>query len=615
MKDLQLLYTSLEEVAITPTVTMSLTTVITKFIGDPEKVDPALLELAQFENGFLSLVLNETGLKAQYIGTDNNGLPYEYPDIKKFSEQQLDYLETRYSQVQISYLKSRYAHILWLSPRKKIEHAKSVIDGYLSLADYSHEREKIESGKAHYQLAVNFITNALNLSLSVKYRKDESKERLLDMLSDLDNSTFHAPVYAMKLTNFMLGNKKIFKNEDFQGVTDTLNSQLKTLKPNHNHLVEELLEVILKVEQKLCNDLSPWHELMGQAMENETKSRENGSFVTTDFCRKAIESYRQAGNEVKVKELTELYEKLKREVNLDTVGHDIDISEYVSNAKKIANELSKESTVSIMRFLANDPDLIPSKEKVMKMCKEEGANSFMFMVNSSVIDDKGNTPKYYTTQEEKEFEQLLFYYSFEIQLWHFTLLREIINSCVYEDKLSYGKVLEYLSNNSWFGQELETHSLSGSENEKWLAQIAPSIVEFFMCLERVLYFKEKSWMIVTSFDSLVVKIEGLLRTLAEYVGIQTSQLKKDKLGRNISEEKDIMRLLTDPDLVSLIGEDDALYLRFILTEKSGFNLRNKVAHGLMKYNDYSLGTLMFVFLAVIRLSRFKLKDKAPQEAQ
>lgn len=613
MSNIQSLYTYLEEVAITPTVTTSLTTVITKFIGDPQKIEPELLELAQFENAFLSFVLNERGLKAQYIGTDSHGLPYEYPDVKKFSAQQLDYLEQRFEEVVSPLLISRYAHVLWLSPRKKNDYAKSAVDGYLTLANYSHEKEKIEYGKAHYQLAVNFITNALNLSLSVKYKKDESKERILDMLSDLGNSTFYAPVYAMKLTNFMLGNKKVFKNEDFQGVTDTLNNQLKSLKPNHNHLVEDLLDVILKVEQKLCNDLSPWYELMGQAMENETKSRENGSFVTTDFCRKAIESYRQAANEVKVKELTKLYEKLKKEVELDTVGHDIDISEYVSNAKKIATELSKESTVSIMKFLANDPDLIPSKEKVMKMCKEEGANSFMFMVNSSVIDDKGNTPKYYTTQEEKEFEQLLFYYNFEIQLWHFTLLREIINTCIYEGKLSYSKVLEYLSNNSWFGQELETHSLSGSENEKWLAQISPSIVEFFMCLERVLYFKERSWMIVTSFDSLVVKIEGILRTLAEYAGIQTSQLKKDKSGRNISEEKDIMRLLTDPELVSLIGEDDALYLRFILTEKSGFNLRNKVAHGLMKYNDYSIGTLMFVFLAVIRLSRFKLKDKAPQE--
>jgi hypothetical protein len=70
-----------------------------------------------------------------------------------------------------------------------------------------------------------------------------------------------------------------------------------------------------------------------------------------------------------------------------------------------------------------------------------------------------------------------------------------------------------------------------------------------------------------------------------------------------------MRLLTEPELIKLIGEDDIFYLRYIFTEKGGLNFRNKVAHSLLTYEQYSIGYLMLIFVAILRLGRFKLKPK------
>jgi hypothetical protein len=77
----------------------------------------------------------------------------------------------------------------------------------------------------------------------------------------------------------------------------------------------------------------------------------------------------------------------------------------------------------------------------------------------------------------------------------------------------------------------------------------------------------------------------------------------------VSEEKDIMRLLTEPGVVEMLGEDDVFYLRYLLTEKGGLNLRNKVAHSLLSYDQYFIGHLMLIFIAILRLGRFKLKVK------
>ncbi|MFN8889218.1 MAG: DUF4209 domain-containing protein, partial [Cyclobacteriaceae bacterium] len=120
----------------------------------------------------------------------------------------------------------------------------------------------------------------------------------------------------------------------------------------------------------------------------------------------------------------------------------------------------------------------------------------------------------------------------------------------------------------------------------------------------------KIFNIATSYDSLTMKIEGIVRTLAEYHGIPTFVIKRDHQGREVSEEKDIMRLLTEPAVVEFIGEDDVFFLRFVFTEKGGLNLRNKVAHSLLSYDQYSIAHLMLIFIAILRLGRFKLTPRS-----
>jgi hypothetical protein len=52
-------------------------------------------------------------------------------------------------------------------------------------------------------------------------------------------------------------------------------------------------------------------------------------------------------------------------------------------------------------------------------------------------------------------------------------------------------------------------------------------------------------------------------------------------------------------------ENDRIFIKYVLTEKSGLNLRNKVAHGLMDIEDYSFSNILLVFCIILKLSKYK----------
>jgi hypothetical protein len=83
----------------------------------------------------------------------------------------------------------------------------------------------------------------------------------------------------------------------------------------------------------------------------------------------------------------------------------------------------------------------------------------------------------------------------------------------------------------------------------------------------------------------------------------------DNNGREVIREKDANALLHDDKLKELFGEDDMLFLKFLLVEKAGMNLRNSVAHAFMLPSDYTIGTMYLLILALLRLGKFTVRGE------
>ena len=62
------------------------------------------------------------------------------------------------------------------------------------------------------------------------------------------------------------------------------------------------------------------------------------------------------------------------------------------------------------------------------------------------------------------------------------------------------------------------------------------------------------------------------------------------------------------DATHIFTEDDLLFLRFLLTEDSGYDLRNRIAHCLLLADDYSMHYMHLLLLALLKLSRYNLRQ-------
>ena len=81
----------------------------------------------------------------------------------------------------------------------------------------------------------------------------------------------------------------------------------------------------------------------------------------------------------------------------------------------------------------------------------------------------------------------------------------------------------------------------------------------------------------------------------------------------IAEEKPLGQMLSA--LEEEISENDIWLIRFLLNQKGGYNLRNRVAHGLLDGREYGFFPALAAFTVLLRLSNygFTIEDESKAE--
>lgn len=82
---------------------------------------------------------------------------------------------------------------------------------------------------------------------------------------------------------------------------------------------------------------------------------------------------------------------------------------------------------------------------------------------------------------------------------------------------------------------------------------------------------------------------------------------REKAGVPLMMEKLLDDLLSDlkdtPERPTMFREEDRLLLKYVLTLK-GYNLRNKLAHGLMDAWEYTFPNIVIIIVILLRLSNY-----------
>ena len=96
---------------------------------------------------------------------------------------------------------------------------------------------------------------------------------------------------------------------------------------------------------------------------------------------------------------------------------------------------------------------------------------------------------------------------------------------------------------------------------------------------------------------LVPQLEHALRNILRQSGIATTSLAPD----GIETENDLSWLLDHDKTREVLGETNVFHLKCLLDERVGFNLRNRVAHGLLNDGEAHASQLLYLWWFSLRL--------------
>jgi hypothetical protein len=562
-------------------------------------------ERAQWEIHCLSFLLREGEIGPQWQQTDENGQVFVYPHLDLFDERTYEYLIMRLDTTDHPKFKSQYAHILWGSPKKHGRFAKVAVDSYLEMI--SIYEQKYDEGEDCSREISEAVINAYSIARRINYRVEESKSELKRLIQKFSSG---AAFFIRDLIQFMLKPKKGFNQDDFEGLENVCWQIAESFTDGHTAI--SFLELGERVDRRLEKQSHNWILRIAQHYETMMKMREADPLVALHFCMEAIGSYKRICDEQKVEELEQRYAELKDSVEFKTSEIEVDLTEIVKNSRKVAKDIIKNGTSEdIIAYLILDKHLLPTYHDVRKSVEEQVKESpTLHLLSKSISDQSKNTAQHFESEEEKGYFSILESYKSYLELGYIHLINEVLIAAILERKLTIGVLLNFLNKHCWYGKDLIKRLPDGrTSGRNWLNLIAPALNEYFGQVDFHLADPTHNYPnFVLCLDSLTLKIEGLFRDLCQLSGVVTSRQRRDNSGKNVTLEKDIDALLREEAVTELFDEDDLLFFKFVLVEKAGYNLRHKIAHSLMSFQDYNWFYMNLMILVLLRLGKYNFAE-------
>jgi hypothetical protein len=232
----------------------------------------------------------------------------------------------------------------------------------------------------------------------------------------------------------------------------------------------------------------------------------------------------------------------------------------------------------------------------------------MAMCSKVDLDPRGHPAKHYTSEEDKKYHEIIRHYLMFVEMASKPFIQSFFINAIHKKKLSPQIILNFLREETWLGRIYENRIYNKTVKHDWIALLAPSIYDYFRQMEIFFLNPVNSPNFTLCTDSLVLKLEGIIRDFCGLNGIKTFEtFSKD--GKNHVKEKSINKLLNEEKLEEILGKDDLLFLKILLIEQGGYNLRNEIAHSLLSTKNYGIDNMHLLLLALFRLAKYTIKEE------
>ncbi|PTF28047.1 DUF4209 domain-containing protein [Staphylococcus cohnii] len=550
-------------------------------------------ELAQYEIDIFSLcektsILSKNRNKPRFMATfiDDNGT--EWPDIKKFRDEQLKYYEKRLYETNNIFLKVRYSDFLFEYGDKKIaknkyEISQSLLTSIVYICEHYSETSNYDS----------MISRLVEVSLLMGNKKELKKavELIYLKINEFDDNNEYRRVYELsQLTREILksNHKKIIIEEYSNKIIIVLEKAIKNYfedKDYQSHIMfcEELIQYrkfsLISSERKneLEKEIGKSYELEAEYQQGR---KDKSLLVKALFLEKAMKHYSEIGEREKISEMKILvkktYEEYEKSNEMSLIKSTIEFSKEEID-KVIDSFISSDVQMSLDK-IAYSNHLIPKitiiEDQVDKLSKEFPLQDF---ISKSLLSD-GKKIVENTTEEDNKTINFNSNY-----MYHLNINVEIFLKAIF-DKL----ILEFEISTEDFMQKFNRWELLDNKNIPFIEH-------------GISRFLEKDYL--SALHILVPQYESTVRRMFSKADYSTTSIRKG----NTQQEVTFNEFLLRDDVKSAFGNDVHKLIQVVMVEQSGLNLRNEIAHGLIEFSKINYTKCILIIYLFLVLTRYNIE--------
>ncbi len=510
------------------------------------------------------------------------------PEITAFTDEQFLYYERRMIETDNIFLKVRYSDFLFEYGSEKVTRKKYQISQFLlaSLVESCRKYQTVHED-SNFILSISRLVE-VSLSMNNKKYLQQAIQLIHSQLiesRDIDNSIWACNL--SQLVRIILDSKfKGYISEELYTCTLTILTNLKNkCFENHEYhfyrlFIEESI-ALGKFEAYNTEQIQNLRLDIGKSYELEAEyqggRQQKSSLIKAFNLEQALEYYKNMGETEKINDLKVLikqtYETYQQSDEMATIKIPFTIpTDYIDNC--ISPYIISNIHESLDK-LAKSDEFIPNVSIIkQQQSLQEADNNFFNLVSKSIIHGGNKIVNAETKEESKKFIFITSYVQ-ELTLNLEIFLKAIFEKLIEEHSLSADHLMEKFD--SWKMLDERNYPLvkAGIEN----------------------FFKEDY---VSSIHILVPQFESTFRRFLAKLGFATTSLKKDMVQYEITFNE----FLVKDYIKTFLGEDIHTLIQIIMVEPMGLNLRNEIAHGLIKQSDITKSKCILVIYLFLILTRY-----------
>jgi hypothetical protein len=419
------------------------------------------------------------------------------------------------------------------------------------------------------------------------------------------------------LTEFAIEYKKEF--EKYVSLEKYLDQNWKAaeeISKTYNWGAIYICDISQRLAEAIGNTKYDWQTYKAEQFEAMVQPNiETSNLAAVNFVESALAIYKRKENRAKVAELSKKYDEVRRMFRLGETRQSLPNEENKRINDLINKEIAERTSQELVMTLCLTPMYSPL-EQINEMADQlYNESAFARLFPTSIIDKYGNTVDAFTEEEEKKIFNFWQAYGYSFQMGTQKLVHFFIEGFK-AGKINYDELMTFLSG-TWLAKTYNILYNGHEYSISPLDAVQPGIKLFFEELGQWKQQNEPNFICAT--DTLVTKIEYLLRFMCSQIGIPTFKDREKcftlsdgkKVAHQIKQEKNIDELLRNlehkENNPTGFLEPDRKFIQFVLTLKAGNNLRHRVAHGLMDANEYGIDHVLLMISIILKISSYKFQ--------